>query len=245
MTTAKVLIRQPKRTFLLPDVTFYISAPWTGKLGPISLREPFAFELPAPRGYGLQGPLAPGFEIDVTFTTEPGTTTMLKIADGLSLWQRIILEKPAEPQMLFLRRRTAHLSHFWIGRCESDARLGALLSEAAYWAIEDDDARDEAPLSEFTASQGESWCDHDFLEAGWETKGRTIAERFGAYSWCVQWAAALETRAADLGVADPNSFIMLGGDPDRPEDWRMTAPRDITAEGVDLKYAGEIRFYFD
>ncbi|MNN78559.1 hypothetical protein D3C81_1951260 [compost metagenome] len=107
-----------------------------------------------------------------------------------------------------------------------------------------DEERDQAYLSEFGRTQNERWYDHDFLEAGWETKGSNLLERFEEYSWVEEWAEELERRAREMGLKEPNCFIMLGGSPVRPRNWKLDEPCQIDRPGINLLYVGKIEFTF-
>jgi hypothetical protein len=216
--------------------------PWYDRHGPVSLRKGTEITgvLPAGR-YRLHGHIPPEFEVDVAFEIIEGRETILSLAQGFSFARRFLVDTKAELPVLYLRRRKRHIAHFWIGYCESDERLGALLSEKSRHAMMDEEC-ERGFISEFGQSQNDQWYDHDFMEAGWETKGTSLAERFAEYSWSSEWANELARRAQELALNAPNCFIMLGGSPDRPGDWEVVTPRHIDAPGVTLRYAGRIEF---
>ncbi|MNE50733.1 hypothetical protein D3C80_1453250 [compost metagenome] len=209
----------------------------------MSLRETFEItdELP-PGRYRLKGRIL-DVNVDIGFVLRADLVTTLRLTDSMSFTQRFAVDTSAEPPTLYVLREQHHVSHFWIGHCDSDLRLAALLSEVYYWALTDEE-REQAYLSEFGQTQNDRWYDHDFLEAGWETKGSNLLERFEEYSWAEEWAEELERRARGMGLKDPNCFIMLGGRPDQPMDWELDDPGHIDRPGINLLYAGKIEFTF-
>ncbi|MFV0296227.1 MAG: hypothetical protein ACK5JT_08930, partial [Hyphomicrobiaceae bacterium] len=100
---------------------------------------------------------------------------------------------------------------------------------------------------EGTASQHVESYDHDFLEASFATSSGDIASRFATCSWAAEWAPELAFRATDhyprfARVDSPNCLIMIGGDPDRPQDWLYGDLFDISAPGIELHVMGYHRF---
>jgi len=94
-------------------------------------------------------------------------------------------------------------SHFFLGRFRSRRQFSEFLEED--YSKEDDDT----PLSRFYGSQGESFCDHDFMEHGFRDKKSTLKEFFAQYSYAEHWAKELAKRAADAGLQDANALIFI------------------------------------
>ncbi|MDO5643264.1 MAG: immunity 22 family protein [Paracoccus sp. (in: a-proteobacteria)] len=222
----------------------YLTLPGGRQIGPVALHRGIKVTGLPPGDYQLTGQFE-GFDpFSIPITLTPGEPATFEPMKGASMAQRRAFRRAqgqdGKPTILYLRRRRAHAAQFWLGSCDSAGRLEALLSgtEAA-------EAEDAAPLSEFSASQGAAWYDHDFLEAAHETAPGGIAQRFHALSWAQEWADELAARAARAGITDPDSLIMLGGDPARPQDWRIPAPADIDRPGASLRYLGIISFSYD
>ncbi|MFK7941093.1 MAG: hypothetical protein AB8B82_17065 [Roseovarius sp.] len=240
--TGSLQIVAPKRAWLMPDFKYHIMLPWYDRVGPVSLRDGVRVSDRLPPGhYRLAGVLSGDLRVETTFEVQEDAITTLALGDGLGLRQRMALKTGADIPTLFLQRQRAQEAHFWVGHCDSDQRLGALLSEAAFFAL-DEDQQDEAAISEFGETQNNAWYDHDFMEAGWEDSGDTLAKRFAAYSYSEVWADALQRRADEAGITNPNCFIMHGGDPARPRDWNINSPGDVDRPGVRLRYLGKLSF---
>ncbi|MGL4322369.1 MAG: hypothetical protein ACRCS3_16035 [Paracoccaceae bacterium] len=238
----QLVFSAPKIAAMVPAVSIYVMLPWYDRAGPVSLREQFVLDGVLPAGsYRLKGMLAQGVCVDIPFEIVDGAVTTLRLTKAIGFWSLRKLDPKAPMPTLFILRVEEHVAHFWIGHCESNERLGALLSEAAYFAL-DDDERDKAFISEFSLSQQTRWIDHDFLEAGKSDAGADLNTRFAGHSWVDAWSRPVEQRAKELGIPMPNCFIMLGGAPDKPMDWEIDHPADIIRPGVQLRYAGKIRF---
>jgi hypothetical protein len=121
-------------------------------------------------------------------------------------------------------------SHFFLGRFRSQTQFSEFLKED--YSRDDDD---DTPLSPFYGSQGESFCDHDFMECGFRDKESTLKEFFAPYSYAEHWAKELAKRAADVGLDDANALIFIS----KPE---ITKPRSVTGDGFTLTYLGEIQY---
>ena len=240
----KLVLAPPRFPSLFPNLPVYVMLPGYDRRGPISLREGFEITRELPPGrYRLTSQIPPNVDVKIDFELHPESTATIRLAASLSLSQRLKVDTKAELAVVFILKETRHVAHFWLGHCENNERLGALLSEAEYWKL-DDEERKVSHLSEFAKSQNERWYDHDFLEAGWEAEGSTLSQRFHKYSWSEIWAGELDRRAKELKLRDPNCFIMLGGSPDKPEDWDLNAPGDIGRSGIELRYMGKIEFSF-
>ena len=225
----------------VPPLQFDILLPGYDRLGPFSLREDvFIPRRLAPGNYLLKLRLPPETDIELGFALQEGGVTRIGLADLLTPEQRAALDVSAPMPSLHLLPENRIGGQFWIGHSDSAAGFDDFLSEDAYSAIAEDEARDAASLSAFTQSQGARWLDHDALEAGRSDQGATLAERFAGFSWVEDWAPKLALRARDMGLIRPDSVIMLSGDPDRRQDWALESPRDIDLPGLSLRYAGEI-----
>lgn len=240
----KLVLAPARFPFLVPNLRLHLMLPGYDRRGPTSLREGFEITGDLPPGrYRLKCQIPRNVDIGIDFELQDGSTTIIRLADSMSLGQRFKVDTKAEPPVVYILKEMKHAAHFWLGHCENNERLAAFLSEDQYWKL-DDEERAVSYLSEFAKTQNERWYDHDFLEAGRETEGATLAERFRKYSWSEIWADELDRRAKERKLGDPNCFVMLGGSPDKPEDWDINTPCDIRQSGIDLHYMGKIEFCF-
>jgi Immunity protein 22 len=123
-------------------------------------------------------------------------------------------------------------SHFFLGRFRSAQQFGEFLKED--YSKDDDDT----PLSPFYGSQGETFCDHDFMEHGFRDKEPTLKEFFAPYSYAEHWAEELAKRAADAGLDDANALIFI-------TDSEIANPRSVSGDGFTLTYLGKIKYSID
>ncbi|WP_309383030.1 immunity 22 family protein [Cerasicoccus frondis] len=134
-------------------------------------------------------------------------------------------------------------SQFWICKFSDGNRCKEFFKEDESYFDEENEDNDELPLSEFIASQGETWFDHDFFEFGFSSKESSSLEKmFVGHSWVEKWAPIVEEKLRELGIADYNSFAMMGIDhqPKFGEHRQVSNPRSFLASGVELVYLGEI-----
>jgi len=134
-------------------------------------------------------------------------------------------------------------SQFWIAKFDSKDRFSEFFAEDDEYFSEENEERDDYPLSQFLASQDETWCDHDFLEVGFNSdEAESVSQRFAGHSWVEEWAPMLEEKIKKLEVLDYNAFAMMGVEqtPDRPPNYQVSEPHSFTAEGIQLIYLGEI-----
>ena len=126
-------------------------------------------------------------------------------------------------------------TQFWIGNVESRERFYEFVAE-------NEDADDLIPLSNFAASQNETWYDHDFFEAGFSKASGSILKKFGRYSYAKQWAEEIEKKMSEHNIQSINAFIMIGIDkpPDGSEYRQIENPCSHSENGIDLTYIGEI-----
>lgn len=245
MTELKTLLRlmAPDDPGAVPPLRYNVMLPGYVMLGPANIHLDFYIaKRLLPGDYRLMMRVPPDIDIILDFPIEPEGVTRIRLANELMAKGFKGIDPDAPLPKLNLFRRESHVAQFWVGHCDSPARFDALLSEDDFWAIEDEEVRDNAPLSQFAASQGERWFDHDFMEGGFCKGHEPLAERFEAYSWAAAWAPELEARARKLGLIHPDSFIMMTGDADRRYEWEMKTPKDIDLPGVKMRYAGEIAF---
>ncbi|TKW67217.1 MAG: hypothetical protein DI616_06025 [Paracoccus denitrificans] len=244
MTKTEIGIKAPRFWLYPPKLEFYLTLPGGKQIGPNSLTGGINVTGLPPGEYQLSGQF-PGFDpFSIHLSLKAGEPLAVTPMQGATLAQRRALRRAQDGSstILYLNHRRRHIAQFWLGHCDSIDRLGDLLSEEAFYDIEDEELRDDAPQNAFIQSQGQRWYDQDFLEAGFETGSGDLGTRFGAYSYAAEWAPKVEHKAGQLGVKDPNCFIMLGGDAATPENWRLDNPTDIRLPGIELRYLGEIDF---
>ena len=97
-------------------------------------------------------------------------------------------------------------------------------------------------MSEFIASQGETWYDHDFFEAGFSNADGSVLKKFSGYSYVEHWAAIVEERMAAAEIRQINAFITIGVDepPGGPPYRQVENPCSCRVDGINLNYIGEI-----
>ena len=134
----------------------------------------------------------------------------------------------------------------WIGTADTKDALNDLMQERkAYYSEENEEAEgtdEHIALSGFTEAMGQVSYDHDFLEYGTAKPGDTLEERFKGHSWVEHWAPLVRDMmsAAELDAA--NAFIIMGVDdgPNRARYLQIKSPKDLSADGVVLRYLGEV-----
>jgi Immunity protein 22 len=120
-------------------------------------------------------------------------------------------------------------SHFFLGRFPSENEFAEFLKED--YSRDDDDV----PISRFYGSQGETFCDHDFMESGFREEEATLTEFFSPYSYAEHWADELAKRAAKEQLNDANALIFISKG-------EIDAPRSVQEDGFTLTYLGEIEY---
>lgn len=118
-------------------------------------------------------------------------------------------------------------SHFFLGKVTDLAEYEAFIAEQ----YDDDDT----PLSEFCASQGKMFIDHDFMELGFREDGETLAQFFAQYSYAEHWAGALCQRAESQQLTDANALLFV-------TDSEIAEPRFVSASGFALHYMGKLSY---
>jgi len=124
--------------------------------------------------------------------------------------------------------RTRETSHFYLGRVTDTARFNEFLAEHY-------DRDDDEPISAFYASQGERFCDHDFMETGERSPGASLEEFFAPHSYASEWSAALCEAARSKGLDDANALLFINSE-------QIAQPRSVTYEGFELVYVGAIGY---
>jgi hypothetical protein len=120
-------------------------------------------------------------------------------------------------------------SHFFLGRFQSARDFAKFLKED--FSQDDDDA----PISAFYGSQGETFCDHDFMEHGFRNKEQPLKEFLAPYSYAEHWAEELLKKAATAGLDDANALIFISKD-------QIKKPRSVSGDGFILTYLGKIKY---
>ena len=123
-------------------------------------------------------------------------------------------------------------SHFWVGRFSSMQQLAGYFAEV--YDDEDED-REQTPLSGFARDMGETWYDHDFLEYAYGEACATVEELADGYSYHEQWAAELARRTTDAGLTGVNTIVFISRD-------QIEHPRSIEGDGYVLHYLGTIGY---
>jgi hypothetical protein len=127
--------------------------------------------------------------------------------------------------------RKTETSHFWVGQF-----VEPLATD--YFAEvydEDDEDREQTPLSAFARDQGEKWYDHDLLEYGFSDTAGSIEELVAGYSYSDQWGGELARRVAKAGLSGINWFAFISKS-------EIARPRSVQGDGYWLHYLGTIRY---
>lgn len=131
-------------------------------------------------------------------------------------------------------------AHFWAGKFDNESRFNDFFEESYPEENEDDD--DDAPISKFAESQGETWIDHDFLEKGFEDSSLSLQDRFMKYSYGEHWFAEFEKRLTKKGLSDSNTIVMNLFDEGTSE---IESPQSFSGTGFDVHYLGTIEFDYE
>lgn len=124
-------------------------------------------------------------------------------------------------------------TQIWALRCDSEAVLRSFVEEI--WPDEDDDEDDDAPLSAFVASQGQTWLDHDFMETLWAGQGDGLTQRFAGAFNIKHWGDSAEARLTERGIGPFNGLIVIAEDDRGP---LVKAPCDADGPGWHLFFLG-------
>ncbi len=116
--------------------------------------------------------------------------------------------------------RSTEISHFYLGRVVDGARYSEFLAENY--------GDDDKPISEFYGSQGERFCDHDFMETGERAPGASLEEFFAPHSYADKWSEALCRAARAAGLENANVLIFINSD-------QIESPRSVRGDGFELE----------
>lgn len=125
------------------------------------------------------------------------------------------------------------ISHFFLGVVTDRSAFERFLEE--HYAEDDDDEDDERPISAFYGSQGEWFCDHDFMETGWRENERTLEEFFQPYSYSEQWSDAVCNAARARNLEHANALIFIAKS-------EIESPQSVSGDGFELTYVGEFEY---
>ena len=130
---------------------------------------------------------------------------------------------------LGVNMKSFEISHFYLGKVTDNCQFGNFLEEI-YIEKEDDQ-----PLSEFYGSQGEVFCDHDFMEVGFREHQKSLALFFAPYSYAEYWSESVCAKAKTLGLEDANALIFISKE-------QIDKPRSVAEKGFELVYIGEYKY---
>ncbi|KAF1006432.1 MAG: hypothetical protein GAK28_02450 [Luteibacter sp.] len=125
--------------------------------------------------------------------------------------------------------RTTETSHFYLGRVTDPANYAAFLAE--HYDREDD----EEALSAFYASQGETFCDHDFMETGERAPDLSLKAFFAPHSYASEWSGAVCAAAREHELDDATLLLFISSD-------QIAAPRSVKGDGFELIYIGSFDY---
>ena len=89
--------------------------------------------------------------------------------------------------------------NIWLGEFDSQARFTSFMEES----YSDDD--DDAPISQFAASQGETFYDHDWLESYYSEKGQKDLLRHVPSVYL----HGVEAKMGEIGLKNANALILF------------------------------------
>ena len=119
------------------------------------------------------------------------------------------------------------VSHFYLGRVADLSRFTQFLTESYN--------EDDHPISEFFASQGEIFCDHDWMETGIRHPGTSLEEFFAPYSYAEEWSTRLSQAAILRNLNDANILIFIDRD-------QVSVPRSVKLDELELEYMGTFEY---
>lgn len=173
----------------------------------------------------------------------------------MGFWDRL---RNRSPKLDLIEQSRAYLAPYdpgpvrmitqqiWIGTAASEDVFFDLMAERPeYYSEENLDAEgtdQQLALSAFAQAMGELSYDHDFLEYGFAKEGDDLETRFKGHSWVEQWAPILREKLSPQDLQAANVFIIMGVDdgPHTKPRRQITAPCDLSVEGLSLSYIGEI-----
>lgn len=124
--------------------------------------------------------------------------------------------------------RRTEISHFYLGRVIDSSRFSRFLAEH----YGEDDSQ---PISEFYGSQGEHFCDHDFMETGQRQPDASLEEFFAPHSYSDEWSEPLCRTARAANLEDANVLIFINRE-------QVKSPRSVRADGFELEYVGMFEY---
>jgi hypothetical protein len=113
----------------------------------------------------------------------------------------------------------------FVGSFDSQERLEQYLEE--HYDEEDEDA----PKSEFDKDQGETFCDHDFMESKFDDTAKSFAQLSEGHSFSEYWFAPAESAYKAQKIAKANVILLVFGK-------EINEPRSVKGEGYQLQYLG-------
>ena len=120
------------------------------------------------------------------------------------------------------------ICHFYLGRVVDTPRFSKFLAE--YY-----DEDENQPISGFYGSQGELFCDHDFMETGQREPGTSLEEFFAPHSYSDKWSEALCEAARAVNLEDANALIFINIE-------QVKSPRSVRDDGFELVYMGMFEY---
>ena len=124
-------------------------------------------------------------------------------------------------------------SHIYIANFANEETFNFFIEEV--WPDDEDDT--ETPLSPFYGSQGEVFCDHDFMQSEFFIDCESVADVVKLYEFADQIGEDMLTRSKELGVDSANSYIMI-------EASEIDAPKDYIFEKGNIVYLGAFHIEF-
>lgn len=114
----------------------------------------------------------------------------------------------------------------FVGTFDSKATLDRYLQEQF-----DDD---EVPSSAFARDQGESFCDHDFLESTFRKSASSFSRLGAKLSFAEYWFDDAQAAFDAAGICRANALLLAFGE-------TVERPRSASGEGYTLHYLGRFR----
>jgi hypothetical protein len=127
------------------------------------------------------------------------------------------------------------ISHFWLGKFNSEDEYFDFVGEDNAYYEEDD--MEEKYISEFAESQNQHFLDHDFMESGFENESISFEEKFSKYSYAEQWLPEVKSRLRDQNQNpdEINALVFISKN-------QIKNPVSIMNSKFDLLYIGEIEY---
>jgi len=124
--------------------------------------------------------------------------------------------------------KSTETSHFWAGKFATLESFTDLFVET----YGDDD---DTPISQFAATQNETFYDHDFIEYGYSSEPETLPEFVENYSYSDQWLNEFAAMVESNGLADINAFVFIS-------DSEISDPQSFENENGYLRYLGKLTY---